>query len=126
MKKSFQRLNMEFRKQFGTQMSYRAVFDKEFFKRFSTVPQRNTAKDRGTIVTVKGTDYYLLPGEKAVPGPDVQFEGVEVYSDITVAERQWLDRNLRRHGWTALPGHRMGNPNLLLYIAEYDHYADAK
>ena len=122
LKTSFQRLNAAFQKEFGRKMQHRVAFEKEFFKRYSTTPQRGAAKDRGSIASHNGTDYYLLPGEKALPSPSVPFNGVEVITKLTDVELRWLAMNSLRFGWSDVVGGRMMNPNLLVYFHELDSY----
>lgn len=120
MKRSFQRLSNTFKDRFGRALTYRGVFKTEFYKRYTTEPQRNTSRDRGTIVSVDGTDWYLKPGYAPVPHPNVNFQGVEVTLDLTKNERYWLENNMMQFGWTFRVGTRMGNKDLLVYIPEYD------
>lgn len=123
MKQSFQRLNTAFQKEFGRKMQHRVALEKEFFKRYGTEPQRGTAKDRGSIASHLGTDYYLKPGEKALPPPSVPFDGVEIITKLTDPERRWLAMNSLRFGWSDVVGGRMMNPNLFAYFHELDSFA---
>lgn len=122
MKPSFQRLNASFQKEFGRKMQHRGTFEKEFFKRYSTEPQRGAAKDRGSIASHNGTDYYLKPSERALPSPSVPFNGVEVITVLTDTERRWLAKNSLRFGWSDVVGVRMMNPNLFTYFHELDSF----